>query len=440
MHKIIVLLWPCVLIAQQDKASIDRILERLDRLEQENAQLREELRRLREQLESQNAGGQVAIKERLDVQEHRIEEHAQTKVEASQRFPIRVTGMALFNAFWGGRNSGGQDIALSASPSAGTAVAGATLRQTVLGLQFDGPITVGGGRVHGSLFADFFSGLSEANPIGNSARIRTGSIEIQWKRRSLLFGQEKPIFAPREPNSLAVVGVSPLTGAGNLWRWHPQFRYEERIPFSESTRLTAQIGVFQTQEDLTLLPAQIAPTIARRRPGLQGRFELAHEFDEEHRFEFAPGFHTSTSHAGSLRIPSRVFSLDWFVNPFRKFEIKGAFFSGENLAHFGALRQSISQLPDGSIVGVRSRGGWGQLTVLATDRITWNVFGGVHDDRDADLRAGNIGQNRVGASNVMFRLAPNVLFSLEAMQVRTRYLGAGKRVNNRYDLAVAYQF
>jgi hypothetical protein len=260
------------------------------------------------------------------------------------------------------------------------------------------------------------------------------------KRRSVLFGQEKPIFAPREPNSLSIVGVSPLTGAGNLWRWHPQVRYEERIPFSGSTQLAAQIGVFQTQEDLTQLSAPIAPTIARRRPGLQGRFELAHQFDENRRFEFAPGFHTSTTHAGGLSIPSRVFSLDWFVNPFRKLELKGAFFNGRNLAHFGALRQSISLLPNGSIVGVRSRGGWGQLTVLATDRITWNLFGGVHDDRDADLRSGNIGQNRAGASNLMFRLAPNILLSLEAMQVRTRYLGSGRRINNRYDLAVAYQF
>ena len=80
------------------------------------------------------------------------------------------------------------------------------------------------------------------------------------------------------------------------------------------------------------------------------------------------------------------------------------------------------------------------MTVLATDRITWNLFGGIHDDRDSDLRTGNIGQNRAGASNLMFRLAPNIIFSLEAMQVRTRYLGSGRRINNRYDLAVAYQF
>jgi hypothetical protein len=40
----------------------------------------------------------------------------------------------------------------------------------------------------------------------------------------------------------------------------------------------------------------------------------------------------------------------------------------------------------------------------------------------------------------MYRLAPNVILSLEALQVRTNYIGSGIRLNNHYDLAVAYQF
>ena len=40
----------------------------------------------------------------------------------------------------------------------------------------------------------------------------------------------------------------------------------------------------------------------------------------------------------------------------------------------------------------------------------------------------------------MYRIAPNVFMSLEAGQIRTTYLGIGNRVNNHYDLAVAYSF
>jgi hypothetical protein len=40
----------------------------------------------------------------------------------------------------------------------------------------------------------------------------------------------------------------------------------------------------------------------------------------------------------------------------------------------------------------------------------------------------------------MYRLAPNVMVSLEGAQVRTDIIGTGTRINNHYDLAVAYLF
>jgi hypothetical protein len=40
----------------------------------------------------------------------------------------------------------------------------------------------------------------------------------------------------------------------------------------------------------------------------------------------------------------------------------------------------------------------------------------------------------------MYKLAPNVLAALELAQVRTQYLGSLFRLNNHYDLALAYMF
>jgi hypothetical protein len=48
--------------------------------------------------------------------------------------------------------------------------------------------------------------------------------------------------------------------------------------------------------------------------------------------------------------------------------------------------------------------------------------------------------NRTGAANVQYRIAPNVIVSLEALQIRTTHLESGLFKNNRYDLAVAYLF
>jgi hypothetical protein len=179
--------------------------------------------------------------------------------------------------------------------------------------------------------------------------------------------------------------------------------------------------------------------LERRRPGLQGRIEYAHSFDDDRRVEVAPAFHLSTSHVSGASLPSRVFSLDWFANPWSLLEFSGAFFSGENLHHLGALRQGYVTHPSGAMDTVRSRGGWAQLSFPVTPRLTFNVFGGIHDDRDRDLYRG-IAANRTGAANIQYRIAPNVIISLEAMQLRTTYLDTGRFKNNRYDLAVAYLF
>jgi hypothetical protein len=40
----------------------------------------------------------------------------------------------------------------------------------------------------------------------------------------------------------------------------------------------------------------------------------------------------------------------------------------------------------------------------------------------------------------MYKLAPNVVAALEASQTRTEYLGSLLRLNNHYDLALAYLF
>jgi len=56
------------------------------------------------------------------------------------------------------------------------------------------------------------------------------------------------------------------------------------------------------------------------------------------------------------------------------------------------------------------------------------------------LPVGGIGKNQAYGVNLIYRLAPNVLVSLETTQVRTSYLGSGNRLNNHYDLALAYLF
>jgi hypothetical protein len=411
-------------------------LERLDRLEQENRAQAREISELRAELAA--ARQKPDAEQRLDVQGKRIEEQAQTKVEASEKFPIRITGMALFNASLDSRQGGGADYPSVAALEPGSEHANGTLRQSTIGLEFFGPHTVLGGTVHGNVYMDFEAGSA---PLAQEIRLRTGSIQIDWKSRHVLVGIEKPIFNPREPTSLAQVAVSPLTGAGNLWLWLPQAWFEQDLAVGQSSGVRARMGVLETHEtnpyDTTLFTGTLSPA----RPALEGRFEFFHNLDDTRRLEIAPGFHTSSTHVNGFSIPSDLFSVDWFFNPWQKLEFTGAFYSGENVANLGtgAINQGY-ELYRYYAEAIRSRGGWGQFTVHAAARVDVHLFTGQQDDNNAQLDSGDIGKNLIYGANLFYRLAPNVILAPELSQLRTLYLGHGVRINNHYDLALAYLF
>ena len=90
-------------------------------------------------------------------------------MEASQQFPIRLTGMALFNAFMNSKQNGGSDYPVVAGAHGRRPGRAPPCGRPIIGLEFRGPRTVLGGKVSGSVYMDFFAGAT------NSAmRIRTG--------------------------------------------------------------------------------------------------------------------------------------------------------------------------------------------------------------------------------------------------------------------------
>src|SRR5262245_2838430 len=123
------LLWPLCLAAQTP-ADLASIVERLERLERENRALAQEVKLLRAKLDASDVAAAepepaagatpqaapASIDERLRIEERRTEELAQTKVESSQKFPIRLTGIALFNAFLNSKQSGAFDYPIVAQP------------------------------------------------------------------------------------------------------------------------------------------------------------------------------------------------------------------------------------------------------------------------------------------------------------------------------------
>ena len=430
---------------------LQQILERLDRLEEQNRQLMTEIQALRRQLAVPSGASaespsppvitatQADLQDQVQVQAARTAQLDQEKISTEHKLPLTLTGMLLENTYWTGKGGGGLANPTIAAASSGPVNAGATFRQTVLGVKFNGPEIFGGGKVTGSAYADFFGG--PGGLLTQYIRLRVASINSDWKNTTLTFALDKPIITPREPDSLAQVGVSPLTSAGNLWLWQPQVRVERRFQFGEQAGLRAQVGVYQTAEGGTGLASSIySSTLARARPGYQGRFEFWAAGANSRRVEIAPGFHYSTSQVLGQSATSQIFSVDWLIRPFRRVDLTGQFFTGQNVGVVGGLQQGISVLSYDDIKPVGATGGWAQIKVRLTPRLSVNLYGGQEDDANHRLTAGQIAKNQIYAGNVMYRFGSNILAAFEGSQTLTTYTNSGTKSFLHYDLALGYLF
>lgn len=452
---LMVALFPLLLPAQE-RGDFQQILQRLDQLEQENHNLAEEVHALRAEI----AGGRlspanpapaqseaaaepvnvspVPMEERVAVEEQRTEELSQTKVEAAQRMPVTLAGMVLFNSFINGRANGGAQDPLTASLADNVSRGGASLSQSTIGLRLQGPRILGGGQVRGSIDLDLWGGT--ASSLNHLVRMRVATIQVDWKSTSVTVGQDKPLIAQRDPDSLAQVAFSPLTDAGNLWLWSPQARIEQRFALGDNAGLRAQASVYETSEPTAGVSPQFQSTLSAASPALQGRFEFWDQYATRGRFEIAPGFHTSETHVDGISIPSRLFTIDWMLQPLAKWRLTGTYFHGRNAAGVGGLRQGFVFAGLNQFTAVHASGGWAQLSFLATKRLTFNSYSGLESDRTEDLLAGQISRNFVYAVNSQYRLGQNILLGLEVSQARTAYTGGRVRLLNHYDLALAYLF
>jgi hypothetical protein len=439
---------PGVMTAQSPQpADLERIVQRLDVLEQQNRELMAEIRSLREQISAASAAGAAPVvasapaaapvTERVDVAEQRIHDLAQDRIESEHHSAIQLAGMVLFNSYMNGRYGGGAEYPVYAAAQEGAHSDGATLRQTIVGLKFQAPERVAGAEVTGDAYVDLFGGSGTG--LDQLVRLRIASLNFQWKNTTLTVAQDKPILAPREPDSLAQVGVSPLTGAGNLWLWRPQARVEQRFQFSDSAGFRAQAGVLETSEPGNV-PTEYSSSAAAGRPALEGRFVFWMKSANNGDFEIAPGFHVSNSQLLGYTIPSRIGSLDWRIPLARSITLTGTAFVGENLGVIGGLRQGIVVPYDGTPKAVRGAGGWAQLEYRATRRLSFHLFGGEEDDVDRDLQTGLISRNEAYGANSMYQILSNVVVSFESSIVRTAYIGSPTRLNPHYDLAFAYLF
>ncbi len=150
MKRLLLVVIGGVALQAQSTPEIREILDRLQKLEDANRSLNQEVKSLRQELAVARSGAAPAAEpaeEQAQVQKARVEELEQTKVASSQKLPITVTGMALFNAYANGRYNGGTENTTIAPLTPADATGGGSLRQSILGLVYDSPQSIFGGKV-----------------------------------------------------------------------------------------------------------------------------------------------------------------------------------------------------------------------------------------------------------------------------------------------------
>lgn len=407
-----------------------------------------------------------ALHEQQEILQAEIKQHEQIKVETASKYSLRVTGLALFNAF---SNAGVVDDAelpaLALPRPAGTShgSVGATLRQTIFGVEASGPV-IGGARSSASVNVDFFGGET-TNAYGYTSgagvvRMRDAQVSLDWDESTLQLGYTVPLISPRSPTSYATVAQPALAGSGNLWTWSPQIRFEQRLPLHDQEGFSMEGGLtFPASPSYSSVQSD-SPVEASRRPGVEGRVAFHSDLSP-----FAPtrslvfgvsAYKAYQYYNSSTHLNSYAIAADWQIPISRWVDFSGEFYRGRSIGGLGGgLYKDIIVGHDyktglSRTVGVDAAGGWSQLKLNLNSRFEANAMFGLDNAfssnfdsvvlaPSSDPIATTVRNNTVGG-NLIFRPRSSLIFSPEYRRVNTwRYTGP-MSVANIFILSAGYQF
>ncbi len=408
---------------------------------QELAAMRAELQQLRAEVAALKAARetvpattvqQSAAVELLTAQ---VAELAQTKVESTSRFPVKIFGTVHANVFANSATPNWLDIPnlVNPTPADGhTGTFSATLRQTRLGFTADGP-KLGSVRTSAVVAMDFFGGIPgfQTGQVMGLPRLLVAFARLDGEKTAAEIGQDQMILAPRDPTSLAAFAFPLLFRSGNLYLRTPQVRVERAITsrLRASGGIVAPIGGDLTVEDYRFVPPALGGERSRR-PGLQARISYASDEPTASRLVDVG----LSGHYGWERRPSALaeswagavdFALrrDWIG-------VAGEAFAGENIDAFGGALG----------LDARAAGGWAELQLKPTTRFSIQAGAGVDEIRGAALQIVPRRRNQTVYGNVIFAVTPEIETSFEYRWLTTTPRGAAERSNGHFDWVFAYKF
>jgi hypothetical protein len=408
-------------------------------------QLRQALEELRNQVQANHPSGNeeprsvepsAAIADQdASFLAAKVAELHQSKVESASKYRVKLSGLVLFNSY---RNSGSLDmqdlpsLAFPSSPGFPEGSIGATLRQTVLGIDATGPKLFGAQSSAG--VAIDFAGGSPTTSYGVASgliRLRTAQIRLDWKGTSLSIGQSTPFFSPLSPTSYATMLEPALAWSGNLWVWTPQIEIERRFFLRRGSFLVLQGGLLDPLTEQTPLFQGRVPTAgeATRVPALAGRIALDRSSAAHYPFSIGFGGYRARQRYQTFNgINSWTLNGDFRVLVGNHLELSGEWYTGQAVGGLGggiwtSVVYSDSAESHTAIHPLRSTGGWMQLKVKPATRFEINGALGQDENFGENLRYFStpftdygfiaLKKNSTGLVNVVYTPNSFLLFSLE---------------------------
>jgi hypothetical protein len=418
------------------------------------------------QAQSDQAPGAAQIsQDDWDILNARVDEQRQTKVESTSRYRLKLSGIALFNAFAG---YGQVDdislpsIAVPKSPGYSDGDVGASVRQSIIGLTGIGP-TVLGARTSADLQMDFFGGLPAGYGAANSglAEVRLARIRFDWQDTSVVAGLDYPFFSPYLPTTYMSVVVPGFASAGNLWSWTPTIRIEQRFRGAFSA-FKVEAGFLDPGSNsysaTTNNPRPISPTENSRQPTYALRLSASTKSEDHPTSIGVSGVYSPQRFMGGYELDGWAGTVDWRFPLFPHTELTGEFFTGRGIDGFGGLPlsplrptdpQQYASITAPELANIGAIGGWSQFKIKVTNRNEFNVAAGTGGRNSAQLRDAALGnyflytvpaRNQMLFANYVFRPRSDLVLSAEYRRLRTYQVGGAPNVAGQVGLAVGFLF
>lgn len=395
----------------------------------------------------------------------KVDDQYQSKVESGSKYRVRLSGLALFNAFSSRGTTDNFDLpgyALPRDPSDPNAAFGASLRQSIIGLDVSGP-EIGGARTSGDIRADFFGGFPNAwdGVTSGIVRLRTAGLRLDWQNTSVVAGQYAPLFSPLSPTSLASVAYPALASEGNLWAWTPQIYVEHRFPVSDQSTISIQAGIMdplsgEPPPDPFIRYPQAGETGGQ--PAYDARLAWKRISPASPFSIGIGGYYAQQNWDFGRTVDAWAGTADWQVPLSHWFSLTGEFYRGRAIGGLGAAEgRSVAVTgdpahPNTIVRPLDSTGGWAQLKLTPTPKFEFNgAFGedfSVPPNLGGSLRGigyalnpfSSIARNQSGFINGIYHLRSNLMFSLEYRRLRTADVQPGLSTANQVSLSAATSF